>query len=116
MLALLANWGPCLTMLQMQLQTIRSAIELYNEENPATPYDAATVTVNFWDRLLDNNYLLTQPANPLQNNSTLVYAAPGLGIGWVWAEFSAGDSWTLNLYAVDENGGWYDGDGDGFPD
>ncbi len=117
MLALLANWGPCLTMLQMQLQTIRSVIELYNEENPATTYDAATVVDStFWDRLLDNNYLLTLPANPLQNYSTLVGAAPAVGYGWVWGEAYAGDPWTLDLYAVNENGSWYDGDGGGFPD
>jgi len=42
-IALLANWGPCPTALQIQLQTIRTQIELYNEENPERQYDATTV-------------------------------------------------------------------------
>lgn len=102
--------------LQSQLQTIRSQIELYNVQNPATPYDAATGTVGFWDALVQNNYLQTFPKNPLQNGSSTVGAAPAMGTGWVWAEASAGDAWTLNLYSVDELGGWFDGDGDGQPD
>ena len=70
----------------------------------------------FWDRLVQNNYLQTLPKNPLQNGSTSVAAAPAAGVGWVWAEASAGDSWTLNLYSVDATGTWFDGDGDGLPD
>ncbi len=117
LLTLLANWGPCLTTLQAQLQTIRTAIELYNDENPHTQYDAATIPyAAFWDPLLENNYLQKLPANPLQNYSTIVGAAPAASVGWVWGEAFAGDPWTLDLYAVDENGGWYDGNGDGSPD
>ncbi len=103
--------------LQSQLQTIRSQIELYNVQNPATPYEAGTPTdAFFWDRLVQNNYLQTLPKNPLQNGTTLVGAAPLAGIGWVWAEASAGDTWTLNIYAIDEDGAWFDGDGDNLPD
>ena len=116
MMAMLANWGPCLTMLQSQLQTIRSAIELYNEENPAQTYDATTNVFGFWDHLVQGNYLPAEPENHLQNNSSIVSEAPGIGAGWVWANANPGEPWTLNLYAVDENGGWYDGDGDGIPD
>ena len=36
--------------------------------------------------------------------------------GWVWAEGTPGDAWTLNFYAVDENGRLFDGDGNGKPD
>ncbi len=115
-LAVLANWGSCLTMLQMQLQTIRSAIELYNAQNPATAYDAATGTISFWDPLVQGNYLESEPENHLQNNSTVVSSAPAWGVGWVWAQAVPGEHWTLNLYAVDENCDWYDGDGDGNPD
>ncbi len=115
-LDLLTNWGPCPMMLQIQLQIIRSQIELYNVQNPATTYDATTSVIGFWDPLVQGGYLPAEPENHLQNNSTLVGAAPAPGLGWVWAEASAGDTWTLNLYAVDANGGWYDGDGNGYPD
>ena len=102
--------------LQSQLQTIRSQIELYNVQNPATPYDAATPTdTTFWDPLVQNNYLQTLPKNPLQNGSTGVGAAAANGVGWYWGMVGA-DSWTLNIYAVDATGAAFDGDGDGTPD
>lgn len=101
--------------LQSQLQTIRSQIELYNVQNPATAYDASTLTTTFWDNLIVNNYLQTLPKNPLQNGSTMVAGGPGAGVGWFWSTIN-GDAWTLNLYAVDENGLAFDGDGDGAPD
>ncbi len=85
-----------------QLQTIRSQIELYNVQNPATPYDDSVVPgATFWDALVQNDYLMTPPKNPLQNNATLVGGGPGAGTGWVWMEATAGDQWTLNVYAVD---------------
>ena len=102
--------------LQSQLQTIRSQIELYNVQNPASAYDAATAPdATFWDPLVRNNYLQTLPKNPLQNGSTAVGAAPAMGTGWFWSEIG-GDSWTLNIYAVDVLGAAFDGDGDGSPD
>jgi len=87
-----------------QLSTIRSQIELYNVQNPATPYDADTDDDDFWDPLVENDYLMTPPKNPLQNNSTDVDSSPEEGTGWVWMEASAGDPWTLNVYAVDTAG------------
>ena len=95
--------------LRSQLQTIRSQIELYNVQNPATPYDAATLPgATFWDPLVQGNYLQTSPINPLTdasvNDPTAVAAAVAPGGAWVWMESSAGDSWTLNVYAVDETG------------
>ena len=87
-----------------QLQTIRSQIELYNVQNPATAYDAATAPGTFWDPLVQNDYLMTPPKNPLQNSSNTVAAAPGAGVGWVWMEATAGSPWTLNVYAVDLTG------------
>ena len=91
-----------------QLQTIRSQIELFNVQNPATPYDEDTDVATFWmgpdpvlsPGLIPADYLQTAPKNPLQNNSTTVAAAAGAGVGWVWFEASAGDAWTLNVYAV----------------
>ena len=102
--------------LQSQLQTIRSQIELYNVQNPATSYDINTATDStFWNPLIQNNYLMAFPKNPLQNGSTSVADAPGVGVGWYWS-LIGGDSWTLNLYAVDADGLFFDGDGDGQPD
>ena len=103
--------------LQSQLQTIRSQIELYNVQNPATPYDEdITVDDTFWAKLVENNYLMAVPKNPLQNGSTFVGDAPAVGTGWIWALTPSGGDWTLNLYAVDADGDWFDGDGDGLPD
>jgi prepilin-type N-terminal cleavage/methylation domain-containing protein len=96
--------------LRSQLQTIRSQIELYNVQNPATPYDATTVAdATFWDPLVQGNYLQAAPLNPLTadpgvNDPTGVAAAPAPGGAWVWFESSAGDAWTLNVYAVDQDG------------
>ena len=102
--------------LQTQLQTLRSQIELYNVQNPADAYDALTAVAGFWDPLIQGNYLQTWPKNPLQNNSTSVGGAPLAGVGWVWSTLPSGDPWTLNIYSVDENDAWFDGDGDGQPD
>jgi len=104
--------------LQSQLQTIRSQIELYNVQHPQDPYDVDTTpdgTGTFWQRLVEHNYLQTLPKNPLQGGSTAVGLGPAVDIGWYWAEIG-GDSWTLNLYAVDADGNMFDGDGDGLPD
>jgi prepilin-type N-terminal cleavage/methylation domain-containing protein len=96
--------------LRSQLQTIRSQIELYNVQNPATPYDDTTLPdATFWDPLVQGNYLQAAPLNPLTadpgvNDPTGVAGAPAAGGAWVWFESSAGDAWTLNVYAVDENG------------
>ncbi len=103
------------SILQSELQTIRSQIDLYNVQNPGKAFDDATPLVGFWDPLLQGNYLQSAPNNPLQN-STTVGSDPGAGVGWVWRRSDPADSWTLNLYAVDESGNLYDGDNDGLPD
>lgn len=97
-----------------QLQTIRSQIKLYNLQHPATVYDENTSREQFWDALVNGSYLLRPPRNPLQKNSTKVGAEPRSRIGWVWAEKLAGDSRSVNLYAVDENGNWFDEDSSGW--
>ena len=102
--------------LQSQLQTIRSQIELYNVQHPAVAYAAGEVLPDFWVKLVEGNYLQRTPKNPLQGGSTSVADAPGAGVGWIWATTPTGGDWSLNLYAVDENDGWFDGDGDGEPD
>jgi prepilin-type N-terminal cleavage/methylation domain-containing protein len=98
--------------LRAQLQSIRSQIELYNVQNPGSPFDATVAApgdATFWDPLVQGDYLQSAPLNPMTpdpgtNNPTFVAAAPGVGGAWVWFESSPGDAWTLNLYAVDENG------------
>ena len=93
-----------------QLQTIRSQIELFNVQNPATAYDDLTDETTFWmgpngdDGLIPKDYLQTAPKNPLQNNATLVGTVPAMGTGWVWATDASGQPWTLNVYAVDLEG------------
>jgi prepilin-type N-terminal cleavage/methylation domain-containing protein len=94
--------------LRSQLQTIRSQIELYNVQNPANPFDDTTAVATFWDPLVQGNYLQTSPLNPLTDASafdpTGVAVAPAVGGAWLWFESSPGDTWTLNVYAVDELG------------
>ena len=90
---------------QSQLQTIRSQIELYRLQNlGALPEDAAGTMID-WAVLTDpalnpqqQRYLQQAPRNPLQNNSTLVAAAPAAGVGWVW------DDADEQIYAVDQDG------------
>ncbi|MHC4141183.1 MAG: hypothetical protein ACYSUF_04620, partial [Planctomycetota bacterium] len=57
----------------------------------------------FWDPLVQGNYLQTAPINPLTdaaaNDPSAVNAAAGVGGAWIWFESSAGDAWTLNIYA-----------------
>jgi hypothetical protein len=106
--------------LRSQLQTLRSQIELYNVQNPGSPYTADGAPegfggpglVDFWDALVQGSYLQAEPINPLTpnpgvNDPTAVAAAATVGGAWVWAESSPGDAWTLNVYAVDEYGDLY---------
>ncbi len=86
------------------LQTIRSQIELYNIQNPATAYDGLTPLATFWDPLLQGNYLHSEPKNPMQNGSTLVGDEADDDFGWAWYRAVGGASWSLGFYAVDVNG------------
>ena len=66
-------------------------------------------------------YCLIQTAIDNAVDTDEIIVAPGHllrvhQLARVWAAFTPGELWTWNLYAVDENGGWYDGDGDGIPD
>jgi hypothetical protein len=123
-LMLLRHWGPCPTEMQSLLQDIRRAIALYNEQNYTDPYNVlvhAPGDASFWDPLIEGGYLPSAPINPLTpnpdiNDPSAVVAAPKPGAAWVWLRASPGDPWTFDLYAVDENGDIYDGNGDGYPD
>ncbi|MHC4414847.1 MAG: type II secretion system protein [Planctomycetota bacterium] len=100
--------------LQSQLQTIRSQIELHNVQNPATLFNPLVPGgAQAWDQLVLNDYLQSPPKNPLQNGSVTVAAAPAANVGWVWADPLG---YGISIYAVDETGAYFDGDGDGNPD
>ena len=90
-----------------QLQTIRSQIELYNVQNPATAYDSATPLATFWDQLVADDYLQQNPRNPLAPTAeqTVVAAVPA-GAGWVWVE-DPGPSIQFDLYATDGLGAFF---------
>ena len=86
--------------LRSQLQTVRSQIELYNVQNPATMFDdtvAAPGDATFWDPLVQGSYLQAAPLNPLTpdpgtNDASAVAADVGLGGAGVWFEASPGDA------------------------
>ena len=74
--------------IRTQLQTIRSQIQLYNVQNPATAYDttvAAPGDATFWDNLVNGDYLQQNPRNPRSPaaEAQFVGALPA-GMGWVW--------------------------------
>ncbi len=74
--------------IRTQLQTIRSQIQLYNVQNPATMYDSFLVApgnATFWDNLVNGEYLQQNPRNPRSPaaEAQLVGALPA-GMGWVW--------------------------------
>ncbi len=97
--------------LHSQLQTVRSQIEVYNVQNPATLFAPGAVGVE-WDHLLLNDYLQSPPKNPFQNGASTVGNGKG-PTGWAWADpMGRGTS----IYAIDVDDDYFDGDGDGDPD
>lgn len=76
-----------------QLQTIRSQIELYRVKNGGALPDLTPA----FDDLVTNNYLQSEPVNPF-NNSTVVAAAAGATVGWIYNDT------TGDIYAVFVNG------------
>ncbi len=74
--------------IRTQLQTLRSQIQLYNVQNPATMYDDTLVApgdATFWDNLVNGEYLQQNPRNPrsVPAEAQLVGTLPA-GMGWVW--------------------------------
>jgi prepilin-type N-terminal cleavage/methylation domain-containing protein len=97
-----------------QLKTIRTQIDLHDYQNPGAPFNPLVPGgAAAWDQLVNNDYLHSAPENPFQFDSPAVGAVPGVGVGWVWAD-PLGTGTTI--YAVDDLGAFYDGDGDGAPD
>ena len=81
-----------------QLQTLRGQIELYRAQNSADP----ALLVTGWTDLIDGDYLMGAPSNPLASSSTIA-AAAAAGVGWVWRAKSATNP-TLGLYATAADG------------
>ncbi|MHC4126985.1 MAG: type II secretion system protein [Planctomycetota bacterium] len=78
------------------LQVVRYQISYY-EARVKTPPDLAG---NQWDDLVHNDYLHHVPVNPF-NLHTLVAAAPGPGVGWVWRDSGNG---SMQVYLTDAAG------------
>jgi len=82
-----------------QLQTLRGQIELYRAQIGSDP---TLIGVTGWTELMENDYLMVAPMNPL-TSSTSVKAAAEAGLGWVWRAKSATNT-TKALYAVNADG------------
>lgn len=81
-----------------QLRNLRGQIAVFRAYQGADP----ALIASQWSPLVDADYLGMAPANPL-NGSTVVAAAAGSGVGWVWRAKS-GPSTAMTLYATDASG------------
>ena len=82
-----------------QLQTLRGQIELYRAQIGSDP---TLIGATGWSQLLENDYLMVAPMNPL-TSSTSVKAAAEAGLGWVWRDKSDTNA-TKALFAVNADG------------
>ena len=82
-----------------QLQTLRGQIELYRAQIGSDP---TLIGITQWTQLIENDYLMVAPMNPL-TSSTSVAAEAAENLGWVWRAKSATND-TKALYAVDADG------------
>jgi general secretion pathway protein G len=78
------------------LQVVRYQISFYRSRTYANPDLVGTQ----WDDLLQNDYLHHMPINPF-NESSLIAAAPGAGVGWVWRDNGFG---AMQVYLTDGTG------------
>jgi prepilin-type N-terminal cleavage/methylation domain-containing protein len=85
--------------LRSQLQTLRGQVELFRAQQAADP----ALLVTGWTELIDNDYLMGAPSNPLTSSST-IGAAAAANVGWVWRDKGNG---TFCLYACDSAGAEY---------
>jgi type II secretory pathway pseudopilin PulG len=85
--------GASSTNIRIQLNTIRTQVELYQLRNGGRMPNLIT---RQWDDLLNDNLICSAPRNPMQNDSTLVASEPAPGVGWVWDRGQ--------IYAVDQDG------------
>jgi len=82
-----------------QLQTLRGQIELYRAQIGSDP---TLIGITQWTQLIENDYLMVAPMNPL-TSSTSVAAEAAENLGWVWRAKSDTND-TKALYAVDADG------------
>jgi len=78
------------------LQVVRYQISYYQAQRKAPP----DLIGNQWDDLVHNDYLHHVPVNPF-NLRTLIAAAPGPGVGWVWRDSGTG---AMQVYLTDAAG------------
>ena len=78
------------------LQIVRYQISYYETRTRAYP----DLIANQWDDLVQNDYLHHIPVNPF-NEWTLIAAAPGPGVGWVWRDSGTG---VRQIYLTDSTG------------
>ena len=78
------------------LQVVRYQISYYEAQTKELPQ----LVDNQWDDLLHNDYIQYLPVNPF-NEWTLVAAAPGAGVGWVWRDSGTGN---MQVYLTDSTG------------
>lgn len=79
--------------LRRELQILRHQIGIFQVKNMTDPDFLGSQ----WDDLLVNDMIHSIPNNPA-NNSTLIDAAAGPGVGWVWRDNGFG---SMMLYATD---------------
>ena len=80
-----------------QLQTLRGQIELYRAQNAADP----DLIDTGWTDMIEGDYLMISPTNPLTSSSS-VAAAADEGVAWVWKNKSDTNS-TKGLFAGDDS-------------
>jgi general secretion pathway protein G len=78
------------------LQVVRYQISYYRARTKAYP----DLIGNQWNDLVQNDYLHHIPVNPF-NTRTLVAAAPGPGVGWVWRDSGTG---AMQVYLTNAAG------------
>ncbi len=79
--------------LRRDLQILRHQIEIYRVKTLVNPDFLGSQ----WDDLLVNDYIHAIPLNPF-NHSSLIDAAAGPNVGWVWRDNGYG---VMNLYGTD---------------
>ena len=82
-----------------QLQTLRGQIELYRAQIGSDP---TLIGDDGWSQLIENDYLMLAPMNPLTSSSS-VKALAEAGLGWVWRAKSDTNT-TKALFGVNADG------------